>query len=180
LSHIGQLAPCDIDGARGLFASGRTDGTCRTKGANWSKTVSRRQSRTVGETSAIGRMTRFSDRRAPFRRNIKDNLRRPVVRDLFPTRASQRPLQDVAIPLRADQEHVPRLPCKALTYVFARMGTSYAIEPDPNGGFLVRTIGSKGGRGQIAVGFSTRAKAQDWINDRLRFADRDPSPSKDS
>jgi hypothetical protein len=59
------------------------------------------------------------------------------------------------------------------------MAISYAIEQNPNGGFLVRAIGLDDGSAHIAVGFSTRAKAQDWINDRLRFADRDPSP-KDS
>jgi hypothetical protein len=60
------------------------------------------------------------------------------------------------------------------------MAISYVIEPDPKGGFLVRAVGLDDGSAQIAVGFSTSAKAQDWVNDRLRFADRDPSPSKDS
>ena len=43
------------------------------------------------------------------RRKIEDNLRHPIVKDLFATCASQRSLQNVAISLRADQEHVPRL-----------------------------------------------------------------------
>jgi hypothetical protein len=58
--------------------------------------------------------------------------------------------------------------------------TSYAIEPGPNGGFLVRTIRLDDGYRQIVIGFSTRIKAQEWINDRMRVADRVPPPLKDS
>jgi hypothetical protein len=55
------------------------------------------------------------------------------------------------------------------------MDRSYAIEPDEKGGFLVRAT-SPTDSGDHIVGFSTTAEAQVWIDDRIRFANVDPSP----
>jgi hypothetical protein len=86
------------------------------------------------------------------------------------------------IALRAALPSPPRggVQARSQAPTFIIMPTSYAIEPDPNGGFLVRAIGLDDGSAHIALGFSTRAKAQDWIKGRLRLADLVPSPSKDS
>jgi hypothetical protein len=63
---------------------------------------------------------------------------------------------------------------------FIVMITSFLIEPDSKGGFLVRATELDDGFHHIADGFLTRAEAQKWINDRMRVADRVPSPPRDS